>query len=626
LKSFSSQFKKAGDILRRGASEQVADYTRRFEAIKDIYDIFLKDLIRSNFRTEDTVSVAREFFGSEKVTFVAVDGTEYTRPMFDLVIFFGGAYAAKGSIEFRKEGPKLTYENRLVEEGVGISSCVPMYVNEIVDVEQTYIELSNGKNLNVNKSLTDEDVINNSSIANWIMTFSEFYLAYKLAKQGDAKIILLDRSLCTMHSSLVYDTRKRKLWDICAIKDYDVDGVSIDENDLVFNRHRIMNKDLRLPPARGDYLRYSLVYLIEHSGPLSIEEIFKELRIDSEERRKRALKRLEKSVEEGYLQLRQGKYEVAPRYRDSWRRVKKMVETIGQRLFEEELSENPMQIEKKGKKCWLTTLDMAFLSLFCFYMLIEECWARHILLLGITKDTTARDFKTHLIPVCLNEKIWKHSISQEELDKAPNTDRMLLQYVSIYNYEKLSVPWSLIEFDSAFRVIIPELEKKRLGYVSGAIQNRITPERLFLKTYVQLSEAKMDPRLRGNVLFIDRLAYPEFDLREDTLVDFRQQYGGATEPVETILFKNRDVENKIQSLIMVMLKAMASSSIPEVFGHNMPLFIADKIAKWHNSEIRRIIDSARVWIVNNRDLRQFVFYMSTFRERRSELEQGRRTS
>jgi hypothetical protein len=269
---------------------------------------------------------------------------------------------------------------------------------------------------------------------------------------------------------------------------------------------------------------------------------------------------------------------------------------------------------------------MAFLSLFCFYMLIEECWARHILLLGITKDTTARDFKTHLIPVCLNEKIWKHSISQEELDKAPNTDRMLLQYVSIYNYEKLSVPWSLIEFDSAFRVIIPELEKKRLGYVSGAIQNRITPERLFLKTYVQLSEAKMDPRLRGNVLFIDRLAYPEFDLREDTLVDFRQQYGGATEPVETILFKNRDVENKIQSLIMVMLKAMASSSIPEVFGHNMPLFIADKIAKWHNSEIRRIIDSARVWIVNNRDLRQFVFYMSTFRERRSELEQGRRTS
>lgn len=53
------------------------------------------------------------------------------------------------------------------------------------------------------------------------------------------------------------------------------------------------------------------------------------------------------------------------------------------------------------------TLDIAFLSLFCLYLLIETCWRHRILLLGITKDTTARDFKTHLLPVCLNEKIWR---------------------------------------------------------------------------------------------------------------------------------------------------------------------------------------------------------------------------
>jgi hypothetical protein len=147
-----------------------------------------------------------------------------------------------------------------------------------------------------------------------------------------------------------------------------------------------------------------------------------------------------------------------------------------------------------------------------------------------------------------------------------------------------------------------------------------------LKTYIQLSEAKIDPKLRSNVLFIDRLVYPEYDLRKDTLVKFKQNYSGAIDPVEAILFKNCDVENRIQNLVMVMLKAMANSSIPEVFGHNMPLFIADKVAKWHNDEVRRIIDSTGVWIANHRDLRRFVFYMSTFRERRSELEQGRRQS
>jgi len=95
---------------------------------------------------------------------------------------------------------------------------------------------------------------------------------------------------------------------------------------------------------------------------------------------------------------------------------------------------------------------------------------------------------------------------------------------------------------------------------------------------------------------------------------FRQEYGGAEEPVKAILFKDNQMENRLQNLVMVMLKAMTNSSIPEVFGHNMPLFIADSVAKWHNSETRRIIDSTGVWMANSHDLRRFVFYMSTFRE------------
>jgi hypothetical protein len=41
----------------------------------------------------NTAETAKAFFGSDKVGFAAVDGTEYTRPMFDLVIFLGGSYA-----------------------------------------------------------------------------------------------------------------------------------------------------------------------------------------------------------------------------------------------------------------------------------------------------------------------------------------------------------------------------------------------------------------------------------------------------------------------------------------------------------------------------------------------------
>jgi len=75
---------------------------------------------------------------------------------------------------------------------------------------------------------------------------------------------------------------------------------------------------------------------------------------------------------------------------------------------------------------------------------------------------------------------------------------------------------------------------------------------------------------------------------------------------------------------MLTLVAMTSNSIPELFGHNKPLFIADKVAKWNFEEMRRIIDTTGKWLMNNPKLRQFVFYMSTFRERRSEIEATRR--
>ena len=625
-KSFiSSQFQRAGDILKRGASDQILDYTKRFDTVKEIYDSLLKDIIRKDFDASEATRISQEFFGSRKVGFAAVDGTEYTRPMFDLVIFFGGSYASKGTVEFSGAGPQVEYSTRFVGQGIGVSSCVPMYVSEVTEVEQSFMESSADGGLALAKPLTDETVVNNSQISNWIMTFSEFYLAYKMATDPaqDVKILLMDRSLGNMQSSLIYETR-RKLWDTCAIFECDIGGAKIDENDLAYNRHRVVNIDLRLPAARGDYLRYAPIYLLEKKGPKNLTDICVELRIDSPDRRKRLTRFLSRSVAEGFIAESEGVYRISPQYEDSWNRVKALVEYVGKQLFEKEYSGNPLQIEKRGKKCWITTLDLAFLTLFTLNMLIEQCWEKRILLLGITKDTTARDFKTHLIPVCINNKIWNSPLSQDSLEKIPSSDRMLLQYASIHSYDRLPTPWSLIEYDSAFRTIVPELERREPGFVSGAIRNRISPERLFLKTYIQLSESHSDSRLRSNVLFMDRLVYPEYDQRAETVVSFDHRYGGAVEPVDVILFRNAATRNELQTLIMLMLKAMAKTSVPEAFGHNMPLYIADSIAKWHNNEIRRIIDSTSMWIANNHDLRRFVFYMSTFRERRSEFESSRR--
>jgi hypothetical protein len=615
-------------LLQNGAMDQIEGYRARFETLEGMYERVFENLIRTSFSSGSSHETAKRFFGTDRVSFAAVDGTDYARPLFDLVVFFGGSYAARGTISYPKDGaPTVEYEDHFLKGGRALSSCVPVYVNEVPEIDQSFIQPGETSEISLTRPLTDEAIANNSTIANWIMTFSEFYLAYRLAREeSPPRILLMDRSLATMLASLIYDTSRRKLWHSNgALVGVDVDGVEIDVNDLALARHHLDNPLLDLPTPRGDYLRYRVLLEIERNGPLTSAALCPKLGIKEGDRQKRVERFLGKLVKEGFLEETVGTYWLKERYVKTWPRIRKLVETFGQRMFEEKPKQNPLQVTKKGDPHWLTTQDLAFLTLFALNLLVEECWKKRILLLGLTKDTAARDLKNHVLPVMVSNGLWKSSLSQEQLSRIPNTDRMLLQTLSVFNHEAIHVPWSLVEYDSSFLMIVPDYDKRQ-GYVGGAIRNKITPERLFLKSYIQLSQTAYDPQLRSNVLLLDRLAFPDFDLRPETTTKFAHSYGGADEPVRPITFRNNQVKNPLQELVMTTLGSMTSNSVPELFGHNKPLFIADKVAKWHNEEMRRIIDTTGKWLMNSPKLRHFVFYMSTFRERRSEIEGARRDS
>jgi hypothetical protein len=354
--------------------------------------------------------------------------------------------------------------------------------------------------------------------------------------------------------------------------------------------------------------------LIEEKGPINLDGILREL--DIVDRKERIEKLLEYLKRDGFIKETKGSYKIASELKNAWQVLMKLVNTIGKRVFEE----NKLIIEKDGKNYWLTTLDLSFLTLFSFYMLIEECWKNNVLLIGITKDTSAKDFKNHFIPICQSNGIITSKIDQKRFSLIPNTDRMFLQSLSLLNPEDISLPWSLVEYDSSFKTLVPD---ENLGYVRGAIRNKISPEKFFLKFYVQLVQAESDPKLRSNVFAIDRLVYEE-DVKDGNIFTFNNKYGKFDEPVNVIIYKDKNVENKIQNMVLEILSSMTESNIPELFGHNKPLFIADKIAKWHVGLIRNIIEAMGRWVMNNPELRDFIFYMSTFRERREEVERYRR--
>jgi len=557
----------------------------------------------------------------------------YSRPLFDLIIFFGGAYASTGTVTFSRDNkPTVEYDTKTLSQAAGISSVVPVYINEVPDIDQTFFDTEQPGELSLNKPLFDESIISNATIANWIMTFAEYYLAYKLAADlnQNTHIILLDRSLSAERASLLYDTSKRELWKAkSALIGYKIDNQPIDTNDLTLGRQQIVNADLKVPPARADYLRYAIINLLHQKGSLTKNQILHELNITDEKRIKRAERYLKSSTKENVLTQKGDTYTINPKYTTTWTRLKKLVTTIGDRFFYEQKPEtlttsNLMKIQKDdGKEQWLTTLDIAFLTLFTLHMLIEQCWKNKILLIGITKDTAARDFKRQLIPILQNQGILKTTIKPEEYEKLPNTDRMILQSTSLFNPEKIKVPWTLIEYDSAFKTMIPDPQNRK-DHILGARKNRISLEKTFIKTYIQLSQAQSDPMLRSNVLLIDRLTHPDYDYTENSIIQLWNEFGGAKEPIEALLYKDNTIPNPLQNLITIILIAMASPSIPEAFGHNKPLFIADKIAKYNYTQFKRIADSTAHWILNNHKLRKFIFYMSTFRERRSAIEATRR--
>lgn len=611
----SQNTKRLGQILRDGAEGQVGESGQRLEGASNSYWPLVRKLILSEFSYDRSYHKAQELFNETHAKFAAVDGSLDQNLIGGLAIFWAGAYAATGTISYSRDtGPMVTYDTGFVEKGRGIASCVPIYVDSIPEVEpQTTFGERGGRT--ISHPLTEQSTVDNSTIANWMMLFSEVYLAYTLARSKEFNIILLDRSLSGTQSSLMHDTSRRALWKRqCAILGCKINGIELNDQDLSVGRYHTPNPDGTLPP-RGDYLRHSVVFLLEKAGrPLSVPEIAEDLGLIAPDRMHKLTRFLKDAADRGmYFQEANGKYSPMTGLSGSWSRVRRLVEYFGDRFFAG-TSGNPLQLTDGSQSRWITTLDLAFLSLFSLNLLIETCRQNNILLIGITKDTTAKDFITHLIPLCTEEKIWTPQVAH-----VSTTDRMLLQAISMFHHDQVQVPWTTIEYDTAFQTILLDFDHRQ-GFVSGAIKNRIILEQLFVKSYVQLDKAKSDDKFRSNVLFIDRLYHP---LEKAPTLKLKHEYGGAVEEVEPIMWQTNISGNQIQELVMVTLKAMTHQSLPEVFGHNEPLYIADKVAKAQRNLAAQMVKSMGHWLVAHPTLRKYSFYMNTFRARRSEVEFAR---
>jgi len=623
------RLKQTGELLVGGAQKQVGDYKDRFERLKGAYDSVLSKLLIHYDRQVDPAFV-QKFFGKSVLSFAGVDGTVYKEGVFDLVIFFAGAYYSKGEVAVSDKGAlKVTYDESYLKSGLGVSSVLPVYVNEVPVVDQTLLARDENGAIDTS-SRGDSWIVDNSAFADYLMCLAEFYLAYKLVSQEKpVDILLLDRICSAELASFYAETSEFRidLENECGLIGCKISGRPFTTAEWVYSRRIFGSLSLNTPPPRGEYLLPRVIAELLAKGPMTRQQLVDAMSLTGSIR----LERLDKELEAGMrtrgavgpLITRKGEhFSVLPQYKDLPERIEKLVQDVCGRMFSEDPSVN-YEARFKIDKRWITTTDLAFLSLCCLQLMTKRCWQNKTLLIGVAKDTSARDMKRQLLPVLRYVGQMKDSLSEEGQD-TPDTDRMMLQWIALREREKLLVPWASVEYDTAFKTIVPHFERQP-GLVSGARRNQISLNKTFAKAYFQLSEAKSEKRLRSNVLLYDRLLYPESDTAEGSVIVLQHDYSNRPEepePVEVVLY--RGVANPMQEFIIALFKCMTSMSIPELFGHLKPLYIADKVAKFYNGQFRTMVESASVWLTNRPELREFLFYLSSFRERRSEYEQTRR--
>ena len=125
---------------------------------REFYEAFFKDLIityeplRSNPNRLDLIgNLVKRFFGPDEIKFAAVDGTSYKEQFQDYMVFFGAAYAVRGSVGLGSGFPSTKYERWSTEQDVSMVAYIPIPFAELGSLaEDQFVIESDTANISLN--------------------------------------------------------------------------------------------------------------------------------------------------------------------------------------------------------------------------------------------------------------------------------------------------------------------------------------------------------------------------------------------------------------------------------------------------------------------------------------------
>ncbi len=567
-------------------------------------DADVRSLLRFGIDAKEASSTARDFFGTQTVRYLAIDGTESMDQELDLIVFYVGAFAYGGEIQFSPEGVKVG-ELTPSDESLSISAAIPLSEEDAAQVFGQRRE--SGVEVDAER------------LPSALMHFAEYYLAYRgIASDNPARIVLLDRTLAGDVAHLVWSTRDSIRSGLSVLEGLETPAGPVTPFDLELARMLVYSRELSIPAPRSQLLKFAAIRSL-FGEELTIQQMIEGTGANPlwADRLKEDLRRMDAQF--GIFESATEPYKLKPGVSRHWERVLSAALYVADHIFHPR-GGHPLRIHKGASEAWITADDLDFMVLVLIREITRIAWSDNVLPVGLIKDTNAFEFVKAVVPILASSGLAK---GRRDLPNF-NSDKMLLQTNSVANSVDVPTPWHTFDIDAAFRTMAP-VPDKSLGEgearVNGAYENVVYPERVYVKTYIQLWSSKSNPIVRSHVFAYDRPVYPKFDHWDELVLHNKD--GGVDARILPVFHYRSG--SRMTNLVMCMLSEMGHEVVPEALGHNYPLFIADKKSKSVLDGMRRAYRGAVALEMAKSDLDQQILFSSRFRDYRSQMEGKRKT-
>lgn len=524
-----------------------------------------------------------QFFETDQIDFVAIDGTCSKDPFKDFITFFGGAYGAKGRISLEGDPPKVKYHKWAMTKDVSMVAYVPIPFAQLSDVTDTSMEET--------FIVSDADRIDLSNIQTSIMQLAEIFLAYNVVTSStleSPKLLMMDLSLSSLMASVAGEAKQVHL-----VGHYPYDRRTIDLADVAIAFAHPFNSKLGIPGTKN-FKIYSLIvaeFHLNKSQPIDIHTFLNKHGLTE-----KGISGALNYIETHGIAKRDGNIlkPLVDIY-SSWEYVKSFFQNLCQRLFIEKdqsaLIYNAQDENGVLRRRWLSPTDIKFLISVGIRALTEECWKRKVLLTGVVKDSSSKYLSRNYLGVMKHLNVYPE-LQSLQIQQLPWTDRIFLETLPLCD-ESLDAPWSSIEIDSAFMTLfLYQMAPDMSPFISGVNGTIVSNEKLFARSLAQffLSRKKSTP-LMGHVVFLDRLLYPEWDSRNLTEIAIETKELGK---VSLFCCKDASIPNIGQDIMMYFLSILTRNHFPEVIGYPDPLHKADLGAKSVGKKVRKLIACSEI--------------------------------